>query len=497
MLRILIVDDEVLIREGLSRMIEKESGLFRVVGQFPDGKDVLDSLPGLEVDVVITDIRMPIVDGLDLIKQLKAARPHVRSILMSGFTEFNYAREAIRASAVDYLLKPINKEQLFELLYQLDEEHQSSLEKEALSRKRLLHSCFLSESPLPYLSEDTGLPLSCYATFVQKGGSLEAAAGRIQQHPELVCDWISVQERMLAWVFYFPEAPGHEQLDRIARLLGGAEEQSEEETAVHIGFSRSHNGTAELRASYEEAMQACDLGLYSESSLYYAAGYAGEAFGDIVEAEDAVRGMNLAEQLQLLHIPVVLECVRQCFERLKEQRAGTGTIVRVCSQLEDMASREVQEYREIRSKEARARLETQLRACMSFSDMEECFVEAFRSALEKVYGLRSEMGGKAVEIVKRWIAEHYSEHAELNTLAAMVYLTPSYLSKLFKQETGLTLTEYITHVRLKNAKRLLRTETNMKVHQIGAEVGYADPAYFNKLFKKVVGVTPNEYKKWK
>ncbi|OZB96862.1 response regulator [Paenibacillus sp. XY044] len=497
MLRIVIVDDEILIREGLSRMIEKESSLFRVVGHFPDGQDVLDNLPGLEADVVITDIRMPVVDGLGLIKQLKLTRPHVRSILMSGFTEFNYAREAIRASAVDYLLKPINKEQLFELLYQLDQEHQSSLEKESLSRKRLLHSCFLSESPLPYPAGETDLPLSCYATFVQKGGSLEAAAERIRQHPELFCDWISVQERMLAWVFFYSEAPDYGELDRIARLLGGAGERNEVDTAVHIGFSRIHSGASELKTSYEEARQACDLGLYADPVPFYAAGYAGEAAGGIMEAEDVLHGSSLAEQLQLLHIPGVLECVRQCFEQLKAQRADIETIVRVCNQLEDTASREVHDYREIRDKEARARLEAQLRTCMSFSDIEESFVEAFRAALEQVYELRSEMGGKAVEIVKRWIADHYSEHAELNTLAAMVYLTPSYLSKLFKQETGLTLTEYITDVRLKNAKRLLRTEPNMKVHKIGAEVGYADPAYFNKLFKKVVGVTPNEYKKWK
>lgn len=106
MLKIIIVDDEMLIREGLAKIIGKESPCFQVVGQFPDGEDMLRHLPGLEVDVVITDIRMPVIDGLELIKSLRATHPHIRSILMSGFTEFEYAREAIRASAVDYLLKP-------------------------------------------------------------------------------------------------------------------------------------------------------------------------------------------------------------------------------------------------------------------------------------------------------------------------------------------------------------------------------------------------------
>jgi two-component system response regulator YesN len=77
----------------------------------------------------------------------------------------------------------------------------------------------------------------------------------------------------------------------------------------------------------------------------------------------------------------------------------------------------------------------------------------------------------------------------------MVFLTPSYLSKLFKQETGLTLTDYITEMRLRKAKYLLKNSPDLKIHEIGAEVGYGDPAYFNKLFKRVVGVTPNEYKR--
>lgn len=110
MLRIAIVDDEILIREGLARMISKESAEFLVIGTYSDGKHLLDELTTLQLDVVITDIRMPQINGLELIKQLKATHPQIYSILMSGFVEFNYAREAIRSSAVDYLLKPINKE---------------------------------------------------------------------------------------------------------------------------------------------------------------------------------------------------------------------------------------------------------------------------------------------------------------------------------------------------------------------------------------------------
>ncbi|MNC64746.1 Arabinose operon regulatory protein [compost metagenome] len=98
-------------------------------------------------------------------------------------------------------------------------------------------------------------------------------------------------------------------------------------------------------------------------------------------------------------------------------------------------------------------------------------------------------------MIKGWINDHYSEHADLGSLAAMVFLTPTYLSKLFKQETGYTITDYITEVRLHHAKQLLSQHQHLKVQEIGRQVGYADPAYFNKLFKRMVGVTPAEFKK--
>lgn len=96
MLRIIIVDDEVLIREGLARMISRESPEFHIIRTYADGRHLLDELPSLQFDVVITDIRMPQTGGLELIRQLRVSRPQVRSLLMSGFVEFDYAREAIR-----------------------------------------------------------------------------------------------------------------------------------------------------------------------------------------------------------------------------------------------------------------------------------------------------------------------------------------------------------------------------------------------------------------
>ena len=99
-----------------------------------------------------------------------------------------------------------------------------------------------------------------------------------------------------------------------------------------------------------------------------------------------------------------------------------------------------------------------------------------------------------METIKSFVHEHHTEELELNQLAEIVYLTPSYLSKMFRTKTGETITDYIISVRMDHAKRLLREEYALKTYEVGQRVGYADPAYFNKVFKKVVGLTPKEYR---
>lgn len=493
MLQIVIVDDEVLIREGLARMIAKESREFQVTGTYGDGKLLLDELDPAHVDVVITDIRMPQIDGLELIKQLKASHPRIRCILMSGFVEFNYAREAIRSSAVDYLLKPINKEQLFELLYSLDEERRLLQDKEQRQRSGLLLTLLHLEEPSPTLLSSLNLPQPHFLLLVLKASSsevLEAYSNRLRQEQDGLFDSLELRQGRQAWIWYSPEPLGGETLAAIrSRLLAVNGQQ------LHVGYSRTYTSPAQLRQAYLEASTACDAGIYSPELLHYAGaeqlhrqeGNSGDPFASCRE--------GLIHDLQILDAAGVMERIRQLFCMLQSQQATTVQILRVCRLLEETAAAELQEFEPFYRSVAGRQLEEQLESCMAFADMETLFSSAFSAALHAVRTSRLEMSGTAVETVKRWITANYNQHSELNALAHMVYLTPSYLSKLFKQETGLTLTDYIIEIRIRRAKQLLKQSPDLKVHEIGAEVGYADPAYFNKLFKRVVGVTPSEYKR--
>lgn len=494
MLRIVIVDDEILIREGLARMISKESSTFNVVGTYPDGKHLLDELPSLQLDVVITDIRMPQIDGLELIKRLKASYPQIRTLLMSGFVEFNYAREAIRSSAVDYLLKPINKEQLFEVLYALEQERKQQRDKEEHQRSGLLLSLLQIEEPSAVLLNGLGLPQPYFSVYVLKGGTREtvcADAECLRQEKGALFDLLEVHKGIQVWVRYSPQLlTPEEQRDIMDYVTPAGRNQR-----LHIGVSRSYSDPARLRTAYLEAKQACDAGIYNPQPLHYAT--IEELTVTEKSAADPFAPFRepLIHDLQILSIAGVQEWIHKMFCVLEAQQANPDLILRTLQQVEETARSELQEFEAVYGQKTRPRLEEQIKACMSLGEIEELFTTLFTAALIEIRTHRLEMSGTAVETVKRWVSANYNQHADLNTLAGMVFLTPSYLSKLFKQETGLTLTDYIIEIRIRKAKQLLKNAHDLKVHEIGTEVGYPDPAYFNKLFKRIVGVTPNEYKR--
>ncbi|WP_162551035.1 response regulator [Paenibacillus tepidiphilus] len=500
MLRIVIVDDEVLIREGMARMIGKESSTFCVIGTYQDGRQLLEELPRLQADVVITDIRMPHIDGLELIRELKASYPQIRSLLMSGFVEFEYAREAIRNSAVDYLLKPINKEQLFEVLYTLERELQERLKQAVCQRTGLLLPLLQLEEPSAVLLGGLSLPQPYYTVYAMKGSPAEEVRRQLDdflQSPERPGeDWqvddLGIQRGQRILIRYSACLPAVEEIrafgERLAAACAGL--------SLHLGASRSFAEPAMLRTAYLEARQACDSGIHQSDPQHVAV-----RGGPLPATEGAgpdpfsLYREKLSQDLQILNAEGALDTVQRIFNELRVRLAGPDAVLRVCRRVEELAAQELPEFTSFYRQEPGRPLEEELESSMSFSGMKEQFLRPLADALQRIRTHRLEMSGTAVATLKRWIAANYRQHYDLNTLAGMVFLTPSYLSKLFKQETGLTLTDYITDIRIREAKHLLKQSPDLKVHEIGAEVGYPDPAYFNKLFKKVVGVTPSEYKR--
>ncbi|GAA0133275.1 hypothetical protein YSY43_01150 [Paenibacillus sp. YSY-4.3] len=495
MLRMVIVDDESSIREGVAKIITKENDAFVVAGVFSNGQDALDYIETSDIDVVITDIRMPLVDGLELIKRLKSVQPEIRCIIMSGFTDFEYARQALRCSAVDYLLKPINKKQLFKLLYTLHEEKDASLGKEQRLRSGVLLSYFTSPSTLCSKLPELHLQLPYFAVHVLRSRDIEALREQLNLAvPDLSCivDIVDTNEGMLAVVSYYADEPDAKV---IKQLPGQLQPGLASLGIVQAGSSRGYSEAAQLSEAYREAVRACDYGLYDYSAWSY------YHYDDLPQPEPNLMDWFistkdvLSEHMQILNIPQIKADLEKLFDQTMAARASRQSILSLCRLIHDTALAELPEWKSICAPAAEEPLDEHMLSCLAFAELKSLFLSQFLRGLEDIRAGRLQMADKSVETVKRWIHEHYDQQTELGSLASMVYLTPSYLSKLFKSETGVTITDYLIEVRIKKAKHLLKTSSDMKIHEIGCEVGYPDPAYFNKLFKRIVGVTPNEYKK--
>ncbi len=494
MLRIVIVDDESSIREGLAKMIGKESDRFLITGSFSNGQEALDFAGVSEFDAVITDIRMPLVDGLELIQELKRVRPEIRCIIMSGFTDFEYARQALRYSAVDYLLKPINKKQLFGLLYHLDEEKELTLGKEQQLRSGLLLSYLKSDPSLCDRLPELILPLPYFSVTVLKGSDMEALRSSIallRRQPPCRFDTVDTGERDITLVSYYMEPPDAADLGQLAASL----RKFPHPGMVMTGSSQCYRHPAELGRAHREAITACDRGMYERESWSYC------CFTPVYEQEPDTTELfarnreALIQAVQVLNIPQALRNLELQFHELELARASRASVLQLCRLAFETAGAELPEWGKIIGSGLPLQLVEYLLTCLKFHELKGSFTEEFAQGLQQIREGRLAQGGKSVEIVKKWIAEHYDQPAELGHLASMVYLTPSYLSKLFKHETGLTITDYLIEIRIRKAKQLLMQSAELKIHEVGSEVGYPDPAYFNKLFKRIVGVTPNEYKR--
>ncbi|WP_435923606.1 response regulator [Paenibacillus sp. DYY-L-2] len=495
MLRIVIADDEMTIREGMAKMVAKESDRFTVTGTFANGEEVLDFAASSDFDVVITDIRMPLVDGLELIKELKLVRPEARCIIMSGFTDFEYARQALRYSAVDYLLKPINKKQLFALLYELDEKKETSLGQEERLRSGLLVSYLQSSTALCSKLPGLVLPRPYYAVTVLKGEDMEALRSNVsllRRQPEDHCfDIVDPGDGGITLISYYEEPPEPGDIAVLADRL----RRYPQPGIVLAGSSRGYGNPGLLSQAFAEAKAACDRGMYEEEPWNYTSYHPSfEQTLDVAE-RFALSRESLVQALQVLNISRAGGILDELFAELREAKASRNTLLSLCRHVCEAAGAELPEWNKTANALHGSALEDQIRDGLTFAEIKNRFAGEFTKSLQRIREGRLEHGGKSVEIVKKWIAEHYDQPAELGHLAGLVYLTPSYLSKLFKQETGMTITDYLIEVRIRKAKELLSHSSEMKVHEVGCEVGYPDPAYFNKLFKRIVGVTPNEYKR--
>ncbi|CAH1213896.1 Regulator of RpoS [Paenibacillus auburnensis] len=513
MKKLLIVDDERMIRQGLKAMIEREYPSLYSIALAGNGAEALELFRQEPKDIIITDIRMPVMDGITLLEHLSAESAPGKGpavVILSGHDDFEYAKSAIRHRVKDYLLKPIRREELFETLEQINLERSGKeqesgvqqLEQETEGYLRELRATRLQRlllqqevQPSPEQQEELGrlqLPftvgvLNYYyndGTRMKPGevqGLLERLSGPLEEHfSEILTDW----EGKLVLV-----SGGRDPFRNLYRLA-----ETKEIKGLLIGVAEAGHSPGEFQSCYKQACRALQYTFLSPQA----------SFMDYASIRsDRLSFPSPDEELRKL-----LNMLGT--EREKELKSLLGTIFHTehlphldLSYLESVArSMNERVLDEVFRVHGEASVEVlklyrtvgDLYNYRHFHDYYRALEHLLISVNDYIIGIRSAHTEHAdMEAALAYIEEHYARPLNMAMVSNYVSLSYSYFSEAFKAYTGESFVVYLKKVRIRHAKELL-SSSRMKLSGVSEAVGFENSKQFTRVFKELEGISPGEYR---
>jgi Response regulator containing CheY-like receiver domain and AraC-type DNA-binding domain len=494
LLRIAIADDEERIGRGLAKIVRSASDEYEVAGVFANGAELLRFVEEEGADVVITDIRMPVMDGLKVAEKLHAEHPGVRCVIVSGYSDFDYARTAMRYQVRDYLLKPVDKAELYRVLREMAKDVAEARRQAKLVRRLKLERALAGDASAEPVIPDRAFAV-WYAVRTETAVELDELEAAAHSEDGAACA-VAVRDRAYGVLLELRDGASLAAApERAGYALAAA---LTEKTGAAIGVSLPFRGAARLREAFAEAELAAGKAFYRfERAVFVSASESAAQQAKPARLSDWFKSWEteFVRSLQILETERIERELTAFFEEMRRRQEPPGVLPELLVRLIGLAEREVGGFAEEAEElfgPADRRLDG-LSRFFKYDPLRRWFTERMIDAMARIRERRSG-SVRAVDAVKAIIASGYHEELDLASLAERVYLTPSYLSRLFKQETGVTITDYLIGVRIEQAKKLLRGRPDLKTYEVGERVGYPDSAYFNKLFKRIVGMTPNEYR---
>lgn len=531
-IKVFLVEDEVIIRSGVKKSINWEQEGYEFVGEASDGELAYPMILKEKPDILITDIRMPFMDGLELSRLVKKELPDIKILILSGYDEFEYAKKAIKIGVTEYLLKPISAAKLTEVLNAVAETiRQENEEKNLLEtyfaemrenterdKMRLFEKLLMGDLSMGEILEagerfGMNLGASCYKIVLFK------ILANLENHvyaEQMVdaCSSVEQAASMMEGVYVFQRG-----VEGWAFLLTAQDEKSMEESAKIL-----YQNLKQAMKNYTQLEYFGGIGStvprirslkqsFREADRAFAARFVEEANQIISQKEfeksQMEEGLKMQGVVQIGKSREMLQKFLSNGTREEVKAFSDAYISRI--EEENIRSTMVRQYVVIdvcivilsfcerissanRLQEEAEELQKMMQKIHSLSEIKKYVVRLLNEAIE----LRDAESGRRysdlIAAAKKEIENHYmTEEISLNTVAISVGMSPSYFSSIFSKEAGKTFVEYLTEVRIEKAKEFLMC-SSMKTSEIGYEVGYKDPHYFSYVFKKVQGCSPKEYR---
>ena len=530
MLKVFLAEDEFVIREGIKNNINWGEHGYEFCGEAGDGELAFSVIQKLQPDILITDIRMPFMDGLALSRMVKAEFPGIEIILLTGYEDFEYAKEAIRIGVASYLSKPISGRNLLtEIDHVADKIIEKRKEKEAalryeqdmkekaqLDKQEFFKDLVTGGRPLTYIL-DRAKKLSINILALRYNIVLVNIWSTRHDAGEYSGSVVKVEEKTDEIAARYNALVFDLNLEGKAILFRA---DSEEELSGNISSALSE--MKEAFAKYKHIRYYGGVGQSVErlTDIPAVFNWASRAFAHQYLSSDSDFLYGSEEKLDLGKDNVILSevdpkhidrrLIREFLRRGDESETeffmaeffgGMGKNAMKSTMLRQYIAMDVYfcvaEFAESELKLSRSEIDASIPTAELMAD-EKTTCDYLINIVNKAIDLRKKTAAGSyrdvVNQVIEYIEEHYAEdELSLNQLAAVVNFSPNHLSAVFRQETGQPFIKYLTDFRMEKAKELLLS-TSKRSNEVGLLVGYKDPHYFSFLFKKTQGVTTTQYR---
>lgn len=526
---VIIADDEQLICELLKSLINWEELRLELIGEVYNGFELYQEILDKHPDIVVTDISMPQMDGIELIGRIRKEGIPCHFVIVSGYRQFEYAHNALKYDVEDYILKPVDSAELNAALKKLVQKTEDvrnySKEKKASEEDKKLLKRFFMNNGLQEINQKK-LPLSGieeeYGVHFEEGlfRMIYIKSDFLEWEEDYVEDSLSIQNKFFDT---FQNSFGEECFcilsDQQSDLLRiGINYPKENENRIRdilkeyfehirnfadlfkgyqltIGVGNSYTEAYYLAKSAKEAEGAVGsrIVMGCDRILYWKNLNQPEIFLTEIEKKNFLR--EIAREFELLETTRFEDSIRDLFHAVHDQFSIVPLMDLLMEILETFLYVEQKQFdKQINEDYIRKQYLYGIHSAVSLMSLQKAVVRPIHEALEKIIDYVDQQNKKPIRTAYLYVEENYSKPIRLEDVAEQVELNPVYFSNVFKKETGQNFTDYLTDYRLKMAKELLQN-TNDSINEIAEKVGYQDTRYFSKLFKKNVGIKPSEYRK--
>ncbi|NOU84570.1 response regulator [Paenibacillus sp. LMG 31460] len=504
MIKMVIADDEILTLDMLEHIIDWKKLGIRIVGKATNGKEALELIHRENPEILLTDIQMPHIGGIELIKMLAQSHPNLKIIILSAYGEFKYAQEAIRYGAAGYLVKPIDELELEEMINQsiksnlewIGKEQEAAYRKLLMTRNgtpallqtmaskgiRVFHNFRMFIIQADPFSLNDQLLLDDQSSFfsdrviqvIRQYMSEQSIPGYIYEFQEK--EWLCIAEQS--------EGFGN----HIIQLL-----LMELPFHVVVGVSDLKESLNQLHEAYSEAMDCLSYRFLfsSDNVLEYEELMLSGSGSSYYHEEVYMKVQSLTDEI--VSEPLGYTDWRNKLTRILNET--TGHPEGIYSLLFGMLVRlRMKKWEKNNGLDHAGIHPVSIEALKKYKTLEDLldYLEQTIQQMGQEYNVSSQ-GNELVNKAKDYIQAHYNKQITLEAICSHISISKNYFSSLFKKETGMNVWDYLTIVRIEYAKKLL-ANTTLKNYEIAEQIGYENPSYFTKMFKKLTGALPQEYR---